>query len=77
MSNSPFSGIGVAVITPFTSSLDVDYKSLRQLIDYLIDSDIDYLVAMGTTAVSPQPFLWKRRKRFLTVLSKQLQIVCP
>ena len=50
MSNSPFSGTGVAVITPFTSSLDVDYKSLGQLIDYLIDSDIDYLVAMGTTA---------------------------
>ena len=50
MSNSPFSGIGVAVITPFTSSLDVDYKSLRKLIDYLIDSDIDSLVAMGTTA---------------------------
>ena len=52
MSKSPFSGTGVAVITPFTSSLEVDYKSLRQLIDYLIENDIDYLVAMGTTAES-------------------------
>lgn len=52
MSKSPFSGTGVAVITPFTSSLEVDYKSLRQLINYLIENDIDYLVAMGTTAES-------------------------
>ena len=52
MSKSPFSGTGVAVITPFTSSLEVDYNSLRQLINYLIENDIDYLVAMGTTAES-------------------------
>ena len=52
MSKSPFIGTGVAVVTPFTSSLEVDYKSLRQLIDYLIENDIDYLVAMGTTAES-------------------------
>ena len=52
MSKSPFSGTGVAVITPFTSSLEVDYQSLRQLINYLIENDIDYLVAMGTTAES-------------------------
>ena len=35
----------------FTSSLEIDYNSLRQLINYLIENDIDYLVAMGTTAV--------------------------
>ena len=52
MSKSPFSGTGVAVITPFTSNLEVDYQSLRQLINYLIENDIDYLVAMGTTAES-------------------------
>ena len=52
MSKSQFSGTGVAVVTPFTSSFEVDYKSLRQLIDYLIENDIDYLVAMGTTAES-------------------------
>ena len=52
MIKSTFSGTGVAVITPFTSSLEVDYESLRQLIDFLIESDIDFLVAMGTTAES-------------------------
>ena len=52
MSKSQFSGTGVAVVTPFTSSFEVDYKSLRQLIDYLIENGVDYLVAMGTTAES-------------------------
>ena len=52
MSKSRFSGTGVAVVTPFTSSFEVDYKSLSQLIDYLIENGVDYLVAMGTTAES-------------------------
>ena len=52
MSKSPYIGTGVAVITPFNSSLEVDYQSLRQLINHLIENDIDYLVAMGTTAES-------------------------
>ena len=51
--NKPlYYGTGVAVITPFTTDLKVDYTSLRNLINYLIDSDIRYLVAMGTTAES-------------------------
>ncbi|MGB0773023.1 MAG: 4-hydroxy-tetrahydrodipicolinate synthase [Flavobacteriaceae bacterium] len=64
MSKSPFSGTGVAVITPFTSSLEVDYKSLRQLINYLIENDIDYLVAMGTTAESPTISVEEKNKIF-------------
>ena len=52
MNKSLYFGTGVAVITPFTADLKVDYKSLRRLINYLIDSDIRYLVAMGTTAES-------------------------
>lgn len=64
MSKSPFSGTGVAVITPFTSSLEVDYKSLHQLINYLIENDIDYLVAMGTTAESPTISVEEKKKIF-------------
>ena len=64
MSKSPFSGTGVAVITPFTSSLEVDYKSLRQLINYLIENDTDYLVAMGTTAESPTISVEEKKKIF-------------
>ena len=64
MSMSPFSGIGVAVVTPFTSSLEVDYQSLRQLIHYLIESDINYLVAMGTTAESPTISVEEKKQIF-------------
>ena len=64
MSKSPFSGTGVAVITPFTSSLEVDYQSLRQLINYLIENDIDYLVAMGTTAESPTISVEEKKQIF-------------
>ena len=52
MNKSLYVGTGVAVVTPFTSDLKVDFKSLQNLINYLIDSDIRYLVAMGTTAES-------------------------
>ena len=53
MNKSLYVGTGVAVVTPFTTDLKVDFKSLQNLINYLIDSDIRYLVAMGTTAESP------------------------
>ena len=53
MNKSLYVGTGVAVVTPFTADLEVDFKSLQNLINYLIDSDIRYLVAMGTTAESP------------------------
>ena len=52
MNKSLYFGTGVAVVTPFTADLKVDFNSLRNLIHYLIDSDIRYLVAMGTTAES-------------------------
>ena len=52
MNKSPYFGTGVAVVTPFTADLKIDFKSLRNVINYLIDSDIQYLVAMGTTAES-------------------------
>jgi 4-hydroxy-tetrahydrodipicolinate synthase len=52
MNKPQYFGTGVAVVTPFTVDLKVDFSSLRNLIHYLIDSDIRYLVAMGTTAES-------------------------
>ena len=43
-------GTGVAMITPFTSSGAIDYAAFPKLIEYYIDSGIDYLVVLGTTA---------------------------
>ena len=64
MNKSLYFGTGVAVITPFTADLKVDYTSLRNLIDYLIDNDIRYLVAMGTTAESPTISIEEKKQIF-------------
>ena len=45
-----FSGVGVALVTPFTSDGTIDEHSLRNLVDYVIDGGVDYLVALGTTS---------------------------
>jgi 4-hydroxy-tetrahydrodipicolinate synthase len=50
MTNSKFTGMGVALITPFREDESVDYNSLGRLIDYQIKNGIDYLVVLGTTA---------------------------
>jgi 4-hydroxy-tetrahydrodipicolinate synthase len=44
-----FKGTGVALITPFTSSKEVDFQALERLVNYQIDNGIDYLVVLGTT----------------------------
>ena len=64
MNKSLYVGTGVAVVTPFTSDLKVDFKSLQNLINYLIDSDIRYLVAMGTTAESPTISVEEKKQIF-------------
>ncbi len=43
-------GTGVALITPFTSDLQIDVDGLKRVVNYQIDNGIDYLVVLGTTA---------------------------
>ncbi|WP_319502384.1 4-hydroxy-tetrahydrodipicolinate synthase [uncultured Draconibacterium sp.] len=45
-----FKGAGVALITPFTTNDQVDYKALETIIDNQVKGGMDYLVALGTTA---------------------------
>ncbi|MDR1274241.1 MAG: 4-hydroxy-tetrahydrodipicolinate synthase [Odoribacteraceae bacterium] len=45
-----FSGVGVALVTPFNEAGQVDEESLRQVVDYVIDGGVDYLVTLGTTS---------------------------
>ena len=42
-------GTGVAIITPFKKSKEVDYDSLAKLIDYIIGNGVQYVVSLGTT----------------------------
>ncbi|MFI3259246.1 MAG: 4-hydroxy-tetrahydrodipicolinate synthase [Rikenellaceae bacterium] len=54
------SGVGVAMVTPFTSEGRVDYTALAKMIDYVIDGGVDYIVALGTTAETPTLYLQER-----------------
>lgn len=45
-------GTGVALVTPFTKSLRVDYKSLERLLKHTAKGGVDYYVVMGTTGES-------------------------
>jgi 4-hydroxy-tetrahydrodipicolinate synthase len=47
-----FYGTGVAMVTPFDASGQVDYNGLKKLIDHLIDGGVEYLVSLGTTGES-------------------------
>lgn len=44
-----FHGTGVAIVTPFQADGQVDYNGLTNLVNYLIDNGVDYLVSLGTT----------------------------
>ena len=46
-------GTGVALITPFSSDLKVDFDSLGKVIDAMINGGVEYLITLGTTGETP------------------------
>ena len=53
MSNTIFTGIATALITPFKADYSVDWDALGRIIDFQLDNGIDALVACGTTGEGP------------------------
>lgn len=51
--NNPFTGSGVALVTPFNEDLTIDFDALRKLVRFQIDNGTDFLVVQGTTGESP------------------------
>ncbi len=49
----PFTGAGVALITPFNEDKSIDYSALERLVEDQIEGGIDYLVVLGTTGETP------------------------
>ena len=45
-----FTGVGVALITPFNDDLSVDFPSLKNLLTTINEGNVDYLVINGTTS---------------------------
>ncbi len=54
------SGVGVALVTPFTPEGRIDYKALEQMVDYVIEGGVDYIVGLGTTAETPTLYIQER-----------------
>ncbi len=48
----PFTGTGVALVTPFRSDRSIDFEALDRMVNHVIDGGIDYIVALGTTGES-------------------------
>ena len=46
-------GVGVALITPFTESNEVDFEALGRLLNHIKEGGADYLVVFGTTGETP------------------------
>ena len=46
-------GTGVALITPFSSDLKIDFDSLGKVIDAMINGGVEYLITLGTTGETP------------------------
>ena len=73
-----FKGSGVALVTPFSADMSIDYPALRRLVREQINGGINFLVVQGTTGESPTLTADEKKKVLETVLeenNKELPVV--
>ena len=46
-------GTGVALVPPFNEDKSVDFDGLRNVIDFVIEGGVNYIVTLGTTGETP------------------------
>ena len=65
MKQPSFTGVGVALITPFRADGSIDEEALVRLVEFQIKGGADFLCIMGTTAetpcLTPEEKLWLRQ----------------
>src|SRR5437764_6898302 len=59
---TPFTGVGTALVTPFTTSGALDEPAVRRLIRRQIDAGVHVLVPCGTTGETPTLSPAERRR---------------
>ena len=62
MMRKKFSGMGVALVTPFTSTGEIDYATLEKLVQMHIDCGTAFLCVQGTTAETPTLTIEEKRE---------------
>ncbi|HUS86575.1 MAG TPA: 4-hydroxy-tetrahydrodipicolinate synthase [Bacteroidales bacterium] len=45
-----FTGMGVAMVTPFKNDCSIDFKSLERVTNHILEGAADFLVLLGTTS---------------------------
>ena len=70
MARNIFKGLGIALITPFTTDGEVDYRSLKRLVEFQLDNGADFLCILATTGEAP--CLTKAERDEITVFIKQI-----
>ncbi len=68
--NNPFSGVGVALVTPFKKDMSVDFEALRKLVQLQILGGTNFLVVQGTTGESPTLSQEEKMEILKTVLDE-------
>jgi 4-hydroxy-tetrahydrodipicolinate synthase len=65
-----FIGTGVALITPFTDDLKVDFEALKRLVNFQVENGIDYMVVLGTTGESATLTAEEKKQVIATVVEE-------
>lgn len=65
-----FRGLGVALVTPFATNGDIDYKALENLVEYQLNNGADFLSILATTGETP--CLSSEEKKGLTTFIKSV-----
>ena len=68
--NNPFSGSGVALVTPFKEDKSIDFTAVRKLVKLQIHGGTDFLVVQGTTGESPTLSQEEKLKLLETVIDE-------
>ena len=53
MARNSIKGTGVALVTPFTTSGEVDWQALERLLNHQLDGGVDFLCILATTGETP------------------------
>ena len=64
-----WTGLGVALVTPFQENLQIDEAALSKLVEHCIAGGVDYLVALGTTGESVT-LSFEEKKRVVSVVKE-------
>ena len=65
-----FTGAGVAIVTPFFENKEIDFESLKKLVQHQIAGGTDYLVVQGTTGESATLTAQEKSKVLQTVIEE-------